>query len=122
MGGTGGTGGTRGGTGGRGGTSGGGGTRGGGTSGGTNGTGGGAAGRMDPADWTAGAAHGAAPAAAEPAWLSTHVYPPPVLRGAAAACGLNANALKHNPALAIALIANRSKMTVTVHSLFGSSN
>jgi len=35
----------------------------------------------------------------------------------ASACGLNTNALTQNPALAIALIANRSKLTVTVHSL-----
>jgi hypothetical protein len=129
--GTGGTsgGGTTGGTSGGGtigGTSGGGtigGTSGGGTIGGTSGGGtkGAAAGTITPDDWTAAAAHGTAPAAAEPAGASMHVYPPPVMSGVATACGLNANAPKQIPALAIALMANRSKLTVTVHSLVTSS-
>jgi hypothetical protein len=75
--------------------------------------------------WTAAAAH-VAPAAAgdavAPAGVSTHRYPPPVISGVATACGLNANAPKHNPALAIALMAHRSKLTVTVHSLVTSCN
>jgi len=57
------------------------------------------------------------PAAAgtSPACCWVHAWPP-VISGAAAASGLNANAAPHNPALATTLMLNRSTIAISVDS------
>jgi hypothetical protein len=43
---------------------------------------------------------------------------PPVINGAAAACGLKAIAAPHNPALATTLTLNRPKIVININSFF----
>lgn len=59
-------------------------------------------------------------AGAPPAWPAddwTHSYPPPVMNGTAAACGLNAMATLHNPVPATTTVMlNRSKIVIDIDS------